>query len=172
MVKRERWLDEDGEEIREMSIAELYRYLPQMLTWEDEPQVRSGDIYVFRWGKIHGRYDAPNLEDDDPRKNRAYQANYPEVFIRLTANPVRHKKGHWQAPFVRVGFDTTEYMKRGGGSVPTPLAEVVIDREVPLEQHDRESNELDEEMRAAKRRKEAASERRPGRRERQLRRAA
>jgi hypothetical protein len=157
-VKRpdEIWLDEEGEEIFELSIAELARSLPQMLTWDTEPESRSGDIFVFRWGKIHGRYDAPDLEDGDPMKGRPYQATFPDVFVRLTANPIRHKKGHWQAPFVRVGFDQTHFMKRGGGSVPTALSPVVIDREVPLEnsETDPRQEESNEVRRTMKRRVE------------------
>jgi hypothetical protein len=166
------WIDEDGEAIREMSIAELAVSLPQMLTWETEPEVRSGDIFVFKWGKIHGRYDADDLAEDDPLRGKVYRAEFPDVYIRLTSNPIRHKKGHWQAPFVRVGFETTQYMKRGGGSIPNPLAESVIDNEVPLEQDEREPNPLDGMLREAKRRQESGEQRRPGRRERQMRRAA
>jgi hypothetical protein len=170
----ELWLDEDGEEIFEMSIAELDRYLPQMLTWDVEPEVRSGDIFVFRWGKIHGKYDAEDLADSDPRKGRPYQATFPDVFIRLTSNPIRHKKGHWQAPFVRVGFDQTQFMKRGAGSIPTALSPVVIDREVCLEDAAPIGDpvETDQLFRAEKRRAEASQERRPGRRERKFGRAA
>jgi hypothetical protein len=174
-VKRpdEVWLDEDGEEIFELSIAELARSLPQMLTWDTEPESRSGDIFVFRWGKIHGRYDAPDLEDGDPMKGRPYQATFPEVFIRITANPIRHKKGHWQAPFVRVGFDQTQWMKRGGGSIPNPTSQSVIDHEVPLEDASlSEAAEADDLYRARKRQQEAQDQRRPGRSERRLKRAA
>lgn len=165
-------IDEDGETIREMSITELANHLPQMLTWETEPESRSGDIFVFRWGKMHGRYDADDLSPDDPRRGQVYRASFPDVYVRLTSNPIRHKKGHWQASFVRVGFDTTQYMKRGGGSIPNPLAESVIDHEVPLEQDQRDANPLDELLRQAKRRTEASQDRRLGRRERNLRRAA
>lgn len=171
-MSRDTWIDEDGETILELSIAGVAKHLPQMLTWEDEPESRSGDIFVFRWGKIHGRYDHDAMPDDDPRKGQTYRTTFPDVYIRLTANPIRHRKGHWQAPFVRCGFDTTQYMKHGIGSTPNPLAENVIDKDVPLEQHERESNEADDLLRMSKRRTEASKERRPGRRERQLRRAA
>jgi hypothetical protein len=170
MTERETWLDEDGETITELSISQLAHYLPQMLTWESEPEVRNGDIFVFRWGKIHGRYDA--VPDGDERKGRPYQSTFPDVYIRLTANPIRHKRGHWQAPFTRVGFDTTEYLKRGGGTIANPMASSVIDREVPAETAEIEPSEADELMRMAKRRTIASQNSRPGRRERQLKRAA
>ena len=165
-------MDHDGESILEMSINELADYLPQMLTWETEPESRSGDIFVFRWGKMHGRYDAEDLATDDPRRGKVYRAEFPDVYVRLTSHPIRHKKGHWQASFVRVGFDTTQYMKRGGGSIPNPLADSVIDKEVPLEQDGRDANPRDERVREVKRRSQASQDRRPGRRERNLRRAA
>ena len=153
------WIDEDGEEGVEMSISELGHSLPGMLTWPDEPEARSGDIFVFRWAKVHDIIDG-----------KAISSTFPDVFIRLTAHPVRHRKGHWQAPFARSGFDRVQFMRRGGGTTPDPRQS--IDREVPLEEVWDSEDELSEALREAKRRAEAIQNRRPGRFERQCRNVA
>lgn len=74
------WLDEDGEVIREASIAEVGRYLPEMLTWETAPEAKAGDLFIFRWAKVHDIIDGKPAE-----------TTFPDVYLCLTANPLRHK---------------------------------------------------------------------------------
>lgn len=161
----------DGETVPESSIAELGRNLPSMLVWLEEPGVRAGDEFVFRWGKVHGRHDVEHGEGEP------FTASFPDVLVRLLGDPVRHRKGWWQASFVRVGFDRTEpFLKAGpfGGTTPNPLRS--IDREVTLVEvdgkSDREADREDALLRRSKRIDEARRDRRPGRFERQQRRAA
>lgn len=154
------WLDEDGEEIVELSIAELGRLLPEVLTWTDEPSARAGDMFVFRFGRTHWTDDA----------GRTHRVEFPDVWIRLSANPVR-KKGqwHWWAPFVRYGFGSTVYMASGAGHTSSPRHSLDDGTEelgaIPLEPV-REKSRAQRDRESAIRK---AKSRRPGKRERQQR---
>lgn len=122
------WLDDDGEPIDEFPIRELPEHLPNMLTWLDEPGARKGDRYVFRFARVQGTILDPEFPD---HHGRVYAGTYPDIYIELTAHPIRHKKGHWQAPFVLHGFDRTVYLAPGAGVTSNPRA--AIDSEVPAE---------------------------------------
>jgi len=115
------WLDHDGEEITELSINDLLKALPEMLTWPTEPDARASDLIVFRFSRTQGINE----------NGHPFKTTYPDIYLRITANPIRHRKGHWQAPFVACGFDRTEpFMRRYGGTTPNRLHS--IDRDVPL----------------------------------------
>lgn len=123
------WLDDDGEPIEEFPIKDLPIHLPDnMLTWPTEPEARKGDQFVFRWGRIQGI----NLDPEFPEHHgTVYSGTYPDIYIELTAHPIRHRKGHWQAPYVLHGFDRTQYLAPAAGATTNPR--ITIDNEVPLE---------------------------------------
>jgi hypothetical protein len=135
------WAIEDpGDEIPLMPWAEVLDLLPERLTWDKEPGTRAGDLFVFEWGRTH-------FIDDNGVKR---EAPFPALYLRVTTNPIRHTKGHWQASFQPVGFDRTEFMRRGAGTTPNPLES--IDPHAPLETVSKDADQEEEEARARKER--------------------
>lgn len=148
------WLDEEGEPIRKLTITELVKVAPAMLTWSTEPETRAGDLIVFDWIRHHWV---------DPTTGAVMKTEYPGVAMRVMAHPVRHRKGHWQAPYAWQGLDRAEYLARGAGVTgdprrsPDPEAEVI---QVKVTATQRELNRI----RAEERRTEigvAGRDRRP-----------
>lgn len=95
------------EQLAPVSLNRLPSEIPEMLTWPEKPEAAAGDIFVFEYGRYHYI---------DPATGKRATSEFPAKYLKLTAHPVRHRKGHWQAPFTLVGWDTTEFMSRGYGT--------------------------------------------------------
>lgn len=115
------WIDDDGEIITRLSDRDLVAAMPNVLTWPTEPSAKSGDEYVFTWTRIHSI---------DPDGNRI-TATVPTLAVRLTAHPIRHRRGYWRAPYVWIGLHRETYLARGGGQTGDPRRS--IDPDVPIE---------------------------------------
>lgn len=121
-------------------IKQLIEDMPEVLIWQEEPGARNGDRFVFSWSKVHTMNGEP------------YGSVVEDVAVRLTANPRRHKKGYWFAPYVWVGIERVIYMKSGGGVTGNRRAS--IDPDAPLEiveDKGPEQTEIEEGVRSAKR---------------------
>lgn len=99
------------EQLAPISISKLPSETPEMLTWSEKPEAAAGDIFVFEWGRYHCI---------DPVTDKRETSTFPARYIKLTAHPVRHRKGHWQAPITMVGWDKAEFMARGFGTTGDP----------------------------------------------------
>lgn len=124
-------------------VKDLIADMPEVLIWDHEPGARAGDPYVFDWIHHQWRQDG-----------QVFRTKAPGLAVKLTAHPVRHRKGHWQAPYCWVGLDHPVYMDKVGGVTsnrhrsPDPdvehvTAEVTRDQEqANLEMADRQRREL------------------------------
>lgn len=99
------WLDDDGEPIGLLSIRDLFRNIPDVLVWDHKPEGAAGDLYIFEW-HTHHWID----------QGQACKATYPGLAVKLLAHPVRHRKGHWQAPYCWIGRDHPRYLAAGGAN--------------------------------------------------------
>ena len=143
--------------VPEMPIPEVAKQLPKsrIWRWDHEPEARAGDLFVFRYDKVHRLVDG-----------ELQVIEYPGVYIELDRNPIRHVSfEYWWAPFTLHGLDRGEYMAPGGagspkGAISMPLQS--IDPDGPLEpvkvtQSQREDAEL---IRKANRKREMEREQR------------
>lgn len=118
------WLDDDGEPIGLLSIRDLFRNIPDVLVWDHEPAAAAGDLYVFEW---HTHHWIDN--------GKAGKATTPGLAVKLLAHPVRHRKGHWQAPYCWIGRDHPRYLAAGGansegGLTGSPIRSIDPDVEI------------------------------------------
>jgi hypothetical protein len=139
--------------VPEMSIAEVAKLLPKsrVFTWNEEPETRAGDIFVFRWARV--RHATGDIIE------------FPDVYIEFTAHPQRHPSArYWYASFILQGIEKTEFMAYKAGSTTNPHQ--ALDRDVPLVRVEKDPEQAEQEanLRYLKRP-------RPGKRER-LRKAA
>lgn len=116
----------DYETLPESTVKDTVAHTPKMLTWPDEPGVKAGDVYIISKTKHQWRQRNP-----DTGQIETFRAESPNVMIKLTAHPVRHRKGHWQAPYVWCGLDRQEYMARGAGT--TSDRRRAIDQEIEVD---------------------------------------
>lgn len=121
--------------LQPISISSLPAHMPDMLTWPEKPAAVAGDIYVFEWGHFHYR---------DPETGYRKTSKFPAKYIELLAHPARHRKGHWQAPFIMVGWDKTRFMAPAAGTTTNPLR--AID-DAPLEEVKKSRDQLLDEAR-------------------------
>lgn len=101
-------------------LRHLPSHMPEILTWDHEPEARMGDEFVFAWKKIHHTIDG-----------RLHTIDVPHIYIRLTSNPKRRRtlKGYeWRASYCWCEMES--YMAPGAGTVTDPRRS--IDPERPL----------------------------------------
>lgn len=159
-------LDDEHDELLDyLPVPELIKAAGEMLTWPTEPAARSGDEYVFGW--IHHQWRTGAEEEAKGVPRQVFRTTVPGFGIRLTAHPVRHRKGHWQAPFCWFGLDHPAFL----GPVTGETSNRAMSPDPEVEKARLRSVESDGEL-AEQRRREQPRATRPGRWERENARAA
>lgn len=91
-------------------VKHLVADTPELLTWDTEPAAKAGDMFVFSWRRFHYR---------NPEDGELHKTEYPDVYLRLTANPKRRRTlrhGYqWTAPYIW-GIEQPQYLDRGGAN--------------------------------------------------------
>lgn len=131
-------------------LNKLPAHMPEILTWDHEPQVRNGDEFVFSWRKFHEEINGT-----------IHSIEVPHVYIRLTSNPKRRRtlNGYeWRASYCWCNME--DYMAPGAGTTTEQARSIDPERPVaPVEPKSIEVKRAEAAARALKRR-------RPGKRER------
>jgi len=109
-------------------LGRLDEILPEVLTWETEPDIVVGDLIVFKHDEIH--IDAKTIEWASRHKGQdgltvptETTRRVPSEYLRIT-HVGRHKRGHWFAKFVVVGSDKLEYLAPKFGTTTNPLRSI------------------------------------------------
>jgi hypothetical protein len=108
--KTEYWALQAIEARRRQLTADLEEALPGVLTWDEQPDVQVGDMFVFEREKIRdangGYFDkAGNWHEG----GEAINEDVPSVYIEIVSVG-RGKKGEHVARYRKHGFDTDQYL--------------------------------------------------------------
>lgn len=133
-------------------VKDLMVDTPEMLTWTEEPGAKAGDTYVFAHKKIHYH---------DPVTHITHAVQVPDVYIRLTANPIRRRTlrgDHWYAPYCWSSQE--EYLAFGAGTVTDPRRSPDPERPIAPVRITPADHDRNREMAAAQRKTERLAARR------------
>lgn len=110
------------------SFSEIEEILPEVLTWDTEPDVVVGDLIVFKYQELH--IDANTIEwaarnegRDGLKVPTETTRKVPAEYLRIT-HVGRHKRGHWFARFVVGGADKVEFLAPKFGKTTNPLRSI------------------------------------------------
>lgn len=114
--------------------GDLEELLPEVLVWDEEPDVEVGDLVVFSWRETHidpgtMLWAARHEGEDGLTVPEETTRREPAEFLEIT-HVGRHKRGHWIARFVVKGTDKLEYMARTSGTTTSP--QISIDGDAPI----------------------------------------
>lgn len=122
------WAYNRGSGSKGTSLGRLDEILPEVLTWETEPDLVVGDLIVFKHDEIH--IDAKTIEWASRHKGQdgltvptETTRRVPSEYLRVT-HVGRHKRGHWFARFVVVGSDKVEFLAPKFGKTTNPLRSI------------------------------------------------
>lgn len=87
------------------STRKIEEELPAVLSFSEQPNVEPGDVFVFKSELVNGE-------------------DLPKVYLRVVSTPIRGKKGDWRVNYMKVGFDTDEYLAKSTGYTENPLVAI------------------------------------------------
>mgnify|MGYP000051743418 CR=1 FL=1 len=90
---------------RDLSTRKIEEELPAVLSFSEQPNVEPGDVFVFKSELVNGE-------------------DLPKVYLRVVSTPIRGKKGDWRVNYMKVGFDTDEYLAKSTGYTENPLVAI------------------------------------------------
>jgi hypothetical protein len=111
-----------------ISFNQIEEMLPEVLTWETEPDIVVGDVIVFKYHEMH--IDAKTIAwaarhrgEDGLTVPTETTRKVPAEYLTIT-HVGRHKRGHWFAKYVVGGADKVDFLAPKYGTTTDPLRSI------------------------------------------------